>query len=790
VVNANINKNRINMSVTQINDSGLIFDSQTSQLLLDGELIKLDNISTRLLSYFLENPDDILSREQLSKNVWLAHHVSNNAINRSVSVLRKLLGPGNRQYIATISKKGYRYNALPQPADVESTASTDKCSAQPVESLTSGIAQAEHRSNNVKSWLGYFQLKIGLGLVIFLLSISLVWFFYGLSTIDNQSPYQSSDKAEGKTPTIAVLPLVKRGGEQQQYFVDGLREEMINHLTRIPGLVTIDPAMGFSDAAGKTISADKIKKLAAKRGIDYLLQGSVESSGTTVRITAQLIEVASANYLFSTSFNKELINVFDIQTQVSRQIASALKLSLLYTDHHYSSALEKLDHIGVEQLVIARAKLREYSASSIKSAFDMLSVLDRRFPNTPEVMGLLAYVSQKLATTSTPSNNYSREVEVDLAKKTLVMQSDNLDALKTLYYYYVQTPELREQAFAINDSILSLHPGEVSAWRSRLHQMIMSASPCEEMSDYVNSIPNGVFTKHRRSVIHAIVATCLTDIDLETSLDINDAIKKTNNKRAIYNNLYFFEKPHDLLFTAVKERFLKQPKKVVLVDYYWVQLALGATSAAAATAKKIDYSGDDFWSRQLFYYSYLNGIEDTSYSDNFWQFDYLLDNHHDSKYFSAALIHRANNSGNNEQLLPWLNAKPTFAVTLFNRKDVIELIMLQYHAGQHQRAQETAKQLYQLLDGYYQQHRQSYLFWGLATGHFIAQMYCGEACVGLNVAQSPLAQWFKPDHAFWVDDLAFTKLALSPWSEHPKVIEMLERIDKDRLRARKKFGIQ
>ncbi|MFT4928545.1 MAG: hypothetical protein ACI8WB_004664 [Phenylobacterium sp.] len=115
-------------------------------------------------------------------------------------------------------------------------------------------------------------------------------------------------------------------------------------------------------------------------------------------------------------------------------------------------------------------------------------------------------------------------------------------------------------------------------------------------------------------------------------------------------------------------------------------------------------------------------------------------------------------------------------------------MMMQYHSGQVQQAQVTGKKLFDKLNLYYQQNADSFKFWGLGNFYLIAKFHCGQQCQlpdDLQQAhqqdnqQDKFKSLFKSDHAFWMDDIAFTRVALSPWAVDPEVVEYLARIEQD-----------
>lgn len=773
------------MNIRQIDVDGLSFDQQNLVLLRrddsgDKQSTKLDSLTANLLCCFLDHPDTVLSREQLIEQVWTNQHTSDNAVNRSVSVLRKALGPNDKQYISTISKVGYRFNAHtipttdpnpehklePQTTPIYVSPAPEAMFlplppplAVPLPPPIATLVTSEKSDNQSKQLIFWVLLAL-------LFSVAVVNAIANSSIFIVNEPVAKtiSQTKQKNVLTISVQPFANLSDEpQQHHFIHGLDEQMLNHLTRIPGLILL-------------------KQTALNA--DYQLQGSVDKRGDTLRINAQLIETATNSYLFSISFDRQLTNVFDIQAKVAQQVAAALKLSLIYKNQQYSSALTRLDHLAVEQLVIARAKINQHTTASIIQALDSLNSLNRQFEETPEIMGLLAKAWLALAKKPGLVADYQPENTVTLAKKTLALQPTNLDALKALYYYYARYPQHREQSFALSETLVRYHPGQTSAWRSHLHQMLSSVRPCNEISNYVDSIPKGVFTKHRLTAIRGILNHCLQSTPLKKSLNFDTAIKQKKFKKAIYNNLYFFAIPNDLLFKVFKERHLRLPRTQNTLNYYWAQLAAGANKGAAVTAKTISKSNNDYAISQSKLFATVYDIDKSAIPLNF---DHLQKMNSKTFYFSAALIAASKQSGDGNKVADWLATKPIFPITLFNRTAAIELMMLQYHSGQYEQSQNTAKLLFDKFTDYYQQHQASYLFWGLGGKHLIAQMYCGEACNTPDVM--PLEQWFKPDHAWWVDDIAMTRLALSPFAQSPVVVDYLNRIEQDRSRVRQKFGL-
>jgi TolB-like protein/predicted Ser/Thr protein kinase len=132
-------------------------------------------------------------------------------------------------------------------------------------------------------------------------------------------------KSEGKLPSIAVLPFVNMSGDQEnEYFSDGLAEEIINVLAHISGLKVIARTSAFA-FRGKE---EDIRKIAGALGVRTILEGSVRRAGNRIRVTAQLIDAEDGSHLWSERYDREMADVFAIQDEISAAIAAALKTKL------------------------------------------------------------------------------------------------------------------------------------------------------------------------------------------------------------------------------------------------------------------------------------------------------------------------------------------------------------------------------------------------------------------------------------------------------------------------------
>ena len=191
---------------------------------------------------------------------------------------------------------------------------------------------------------------------------------------------EDSLKPELQTPSIAVLPFVNISADpENEYFCDGLAEELINALTKIESMRVVARASAFSFKGKQT----DVREIGDKLNVGTLLEGSVRKAGDRLRITAQLVNVADGFHLWSEQYDRRMVDIFDIQDDISLAIVAALKVKLLgaqkaailkrYTDnteayqlylkgrYHFSKYTEEGFRKSVEYFEQAMGREPEYA---------------------------------------------------------------------------------------------------------------------------------------------------------------------------------------------------------------------------------------------------------------------------------------------------------------------------------------------------------------------------------------------------------------------------------------------
>jgi serine/threonine-protein kinase len=166
------------------------------------------------------------------------------------------------------------------------------------------------------------------------------------------------------SPSVAVLPFTNMSGDrEQEYFSDGLTEEIINALAQIPGLKVIARTSAFA-FKGQNID---VRRIAEALGVAHVLEGSVRKSGNRVRMTAQLIAAADGSHLWSERYDAELADIFAVQDATANAIAGALQLKLAVRPGKQTPSLP-----AYEEFLRARHHLQRWSPESATKAIECL----------------------------------------------------------------------------------------------------------------------------------------------------------------------------------------------------------------------------------------------------------------------------------------------------------------------------------------------------------------------------------------------------------------------------------
>ena len=221
---------------------------------------------------------------------------------------------------------------------------------------------------------------LGAGLAILAVTV-VAWLGYAARHAG--APTMGSETPRG--PSIAVLPFVDMSpGKDQEYFADGLAEELLNVLARIPELRVVGRTSSFQ-FKGKN---EDLRVIGRKLGVATILEGSVRKAGNQVRITAQLVKVEDGFHLWSETYDRQLDDIFAVQDDIASSAASALRVTLLGG----KAATPAPDAQAYNAVLQARHLLRTSSDPNRLKAQALLQDVLRRDPDYANAWVTLAIV--------------------------------------------------------------------------------------------------------------------------------------------------------------------------------------------------------------------------------------------------------------------------------------------------------------------------------------------------------------------------------------------------------------
>src|ERR1700684_4561464 len=297
---------------------------QSGEVRKAGLRIRVQQQPMKLLEVLLEHPGEGVTREGLRSRVWPNESFGDfdQALNIAIGKLRSALEDSaeNPRFIETLPKRGYRFiadvsvlDAGARPKRQESSAGdlpgSQEKKTEPGHKLQgAGLAVAAKR----RLWLTHG--GIGALAIVVSLSILSVWLF------------RSRGHAPAGIRSLAVLPLENLSGDaSQNYFADGMTDELITDLAQISALRVISrtSVMVYKGGARKPLP-----EIARELNVDAVVEGTVLRSGDQVRVTAQLIETSTDKYLWSQIYEGEWRDTLALQNRVASAIADQIRINL------------------------------------------------------------------------------------------------------------------------------------------------------------------------------------------------------------------------------------------------------------------------------------------------------------------------------------------------------------------------------------------------------------------------------------------------------------------------------
>jgi len=266
-----------------------MLDTDRRELRCGSEAVAVEPQVFDLLVYLVENRDRVVSKDDLFASVWGGRIVSDSTLTSRINAARKAIGDSGKgqRLIRTIARKGFRF--------------VGSLRGEPATPLTATSAESARPA------------------------------------------FTLPDR-----PAIAVLPFINMSGDpEQEYFSDGISEDIITALSKLRWFFVIARNSSFL-YKGKTVH---MKQVAEDLGVRYVLEGSVRKGGDRVRITAQLNDVVTGSQLWAERYDRDLADVFAVQDEITEAIVAAIQPQL-YAAENFHAQRKPPDSMDAWDLVM------------------------------------------------------------------------------------------------------------------------------------------------------------------------------------------------------------------------------------------------------------------------------------------------------------------------------------------------------------------------------------------------------------------------------------------------------
>jgi adenylate cyclase len=423
-----------------------------------GEIQHLEPKAMDVLLYLAAHQGEVVSREDLEKNVWRGALVGYDAVTKSVIKLRKAFGDQAREpgIIETIPKRGYRLVAPVRFPGVEEEHRMAGPDIAGEDSALSGRArsrpfvgpQAIHfpwwrRAIDVRATLIMMALAVLAG---FATTLYLVW-----SATAPEAPSPPVGDLS-RTPSIVVLPFDNLSDDPQlEAFSDGISEDIITDLSRLASLLVIASNTSFA-FKGKRVSA---RELAADLNVDFVLEGSIRRHAGAVRVNARLVDARNDLQKWAKRYDRQVTDVFAVQDELTRSIVDALAINLSRQETERLARRTTNNLAAYDAFQEGQRQAKISTPDSIREAQAAYRKAIELDPDYGRAYGALAYTlafNYRRGWTDNPQQTLERALEV--ARKAVDLDSTIPQTYWSLGFVHLMAKEYRSAEAATKQAII------------------------------------------------------------------------------------------------------------------------------------------------------------------------------------------------------------------------------------------------------------------------------------------------------------------------------------------------
>jgi adenylate cyclase len=282
-----------------------------------------------------------------------------------------------------------------------------------------------------------------------------IWHFYFRPPSQEVASVEKMAFPLPDKPSIAVLPFVNMSGDpKQEYFSDGLTDQIINGLSKVPDLFVIARNSTFT-YKGKPV---KVQKIAEDLGVKYILEGSVQKTTDRIRITTQLIDATTGRHLWSERYDRDLKDIFAIQDDITMETMKAMRVELRGDQARMWVKHETTNLQAYEKFLEAGSYWRRFTKgdnAQARQLFEEAVAIDPQFAAAYALVGWTHFIDARFGWTE--SRVKSIKMAFIYAQKTLEMD-DTIDYAHTLLSAVYLLKRQYEKAVAAAEHAITLNP--------------------------------------------------------------------------------------------------------------------------------------------------------------------------------------------------------------------------------------------------------------------------------------------------------------------------------------------
>lgn len=459
-------------------------DPQTYRLSRQGRALKLERIPTQVLIFLIRHKGELVTREQIVERIWGKDVFldTDNSINGAIRKIRQALRDDAEQpqFIQTISGRGYRFIAELE-GDAPATSATGAEHSLPVngdsaaDALPAPLAVQKTRSRT--GW--WTPAAILAGLVA--LGLIAGWMALSRSRTAQTPPLRVM---------LAVLPFENLTGDAgQEYFSDGLTEEMISQLGSLnPAHVGI---IGRTSVMHYKAMRAPLDQIGRELGVQYVLEGSVRRDGNNVRVAAQLIQTKDQTHIWARQYDRELTGLLNLQAEIAREISDEIQFTLGDQAQARGRVIPPPQNYEAYDLYLrGQFFFNRRTAADLKKAISLYQQAVEKDPNYARAhAGIAASYALLPGYTASPQGEYITKGRV-AALKALQLDDGCAEAHTALalivqnYDWDWQTAEREfRRAIELNPNYATAHHwyAEHLTWRGRFDEALKESERARQL---------------------------------------------------------------------------------------------------------------------------------------------------------------------------------------------------------------------------------------------------------------------------------------------------------------------